>query len=448
MVEALDSDEHRPGAVSRRSAQRALRRVGWLAAVAVLLAAAYSASQASSGQEPATTTAAVAASAPVKPIAFVGDLDGATETAEGVEVFGWVVASDPGAPLPRVDITAGADVVAQVEPTHTRIDVAAAYGTAQNIAGFSARLEPGLAAHTVCADARRTSSSPAVRLGCTRVDRTVARESKAQLDKLVERLGRTAEQRLTGVTAGVAVVPFDTGEVSGWRENRLFISASAAKAWWTAAALDNGQRNAAADAATAVFTVSSDSAAGTMIDLAGGIDAVNAFTTRSRMPDTAAIKWNSGGKPRRSELFPGRKAGSNYVDPSDAATFFYQLGTNQILPPALTEQLATWMRLSPRDSRTGDREASTIPDALPAKVKAGVEQKAGWLRPGDYSVPGHLLGVGIVHPTNGGPSYAIALMSAGGDRTTHRRVIEFFQSASCQIYKHVSGHSRWSCPTW
>ncbi len=403
----------------------------------------------------AVATGAPAAPAEPEPVGAVnvgtgpiGGLDRVRAVPGGVEVTGWALRTDGGRARPRVEVTASGELLARTHPSASRPDLQAAFGVTGRALAFTAVVRPPTGSHTVCMDARATRAGAPVRLGCAPFDVTAASRAQRRLTRLLRGLGREAERRLPGVTVAMAVIPFDTGVTSTWRGNRLFISASAPKAWWTAAALAAGREEEAAAWAPSVFRHSSDAAAGAMIDLAGGIDAVNDFTLSMGMEDTAVMRWNAGRSRPRSLLYPGPLGGSNHVDATDAAAFYYAFGTRQVLDPELTDRLARWLRWSPRHGGIGDREASTIPHALPAEVRDLVEQKGGWLRPWEYSVPGHLLGAGIVHPTNGGPSYAVALMAAGGSHAAFVRMIELFRSVSCQIYVHVSGHDSWRCPDW
>lgn len=375
-----------------------------------------------------------------------GALDAVRVVGREARVIGWAVAASDG-PV-DVEFSAAGDAFAETTTgsagEQRRLDVEVVHGRAA--AAFDVRLTLPPGTHTLCADALAPRSGARVRLGCAVADETAAAAAQTGLQDLLVDLGRAGERQLDGVTVGLAVVPFDTGVTSGHRIDRLFISASSAKSWWTAAALANGKATDAASFAPAVFEHSSDLAAGSIMDLAGGIDAVNDFTTGAGMTDTAAIKWHKGIQ-RASNRYPHRLGNSNYTDPSDAVHFLYQLGTNQLLSPADTDLLAAWMRTSPRSAATGLRIGSTIPDSLPQRVRALVEHKSGWLEPGRYSVDAHLLDVGIVRPTNGSSPYAIALMAVGGDAPTYSRLIDFFQSASCQVYAHLADR-QWRCPPW
>ncbi len=424
---------------------RPVSRIIWALTALVVVAvpvAVRSEGQPRAGPDPERTGAVNVATGPI------GGLDRVRPAAGGVEVVGWAARTDGGARAPRVEISAHGELLSTLRPRSDRLDLEAAYGEAAGSAGFSHVVAVPAGAHTVCADAIASGSQARIRLGCAAADPDAAAAWREALDSLLAALGREAEERLAGVEVALAVIPFDTGVTSSWRGRRLFISASAPKAWWAAAALAAGEAEAASELAPAVFRHSSDAAAGGLIDLAGGIDAVNDFTLSIGMEDTAAIKWGHGGSHRRSRQYPGPLNGSNHVDATDAVGFYYALGTNQVLDPATTRRLARWLRWTPRHAGVGDAEASTIPHPLPPDVQERVEQKAGWLRPWEYSVPGHLLGAGIVHPANGGPSYAVAIMAAGGSHASFRALIPFFRSASCRIYRHVAGDDDWTCPGW
>lgn len=283
----------------------------------------------------------------------VGAVDAVRVTPGGVELDGWALRTRGDGSAPFVEISGNGELLWRSRPDLSRPDVAAAYGDTRAPAGFRAVVLPSPGTTTVCADAVYGSSGTRVRLGCGHADEEGAAAELADLSKPLGDLGRDGESELDGVKLALAVVDFDTGELASWRGNRRFISASTAKAWWTAAALANGQAGPATDLARSVFEDSSDVAAGSMIDLAGGIDATNDFSLSAGMTATGAMKWHHGGT-RFASTFPGPLNGSNYVDASDAANFFYELGTFRVLTPSSTNLLAEWMRLSPRTHNRRD----------------------------------------------------------------------------------------------
>lgn len=410
-----------------------MRRARWWAAISIVCSLAGAFLIPGSDQPPAPSVpgrAAVAATAP-------GSLDAVSVVAGGVELRGWVGGDAVGS---TIHVRTPAGTVATTTADDLRPDLAVVDPAAR---AFSVTVPAPDGAHTVCADLERDDGS-FVRLGCGASDPAAADAAHEALAEVVGDIGRAIESRIPGVTVGVAVVPFDTGRLAGWRENRLFISASTAKTWWVAAALAAGEAEAVADIVEPIFEDSNDFLSGEAMDLAGGIDAVNEFTESAGMADTGAMKWGQGSGQRFAVLHPGPLAGSNHVDPSDAALFFYRLGTNQLLPPAETELLAGWMRRSPRTTADAENEASMMTNDLPRRVRSATEHKAGWLAPERWLVDPHLLDTGIVRPRNE-PAYALALMATGPiDVVEYAQLIRELQDASCEIYRHLADDN-WTC---
>lgn len=407
-----------------------MRRLRWWAAIAGLasLAGALVLPSNDEAAQPLPPARLAVAVTPAGALETVRVTDGV------VEISGWVSGDAANRP---VHIRVGDRTLTTTTADGLRPDLAVVDPTART---FRVTVSPPDTAHSVCVDL--PTGDAFTRLGCGAADPSSADAAHAALDALVDRLGADIESEIPGVRVAIAVVPVDTGRLAGWRENRLFISASTAKSWWVAAALAAGAADDVASIAAPIFEVSSDLLAGDAMDLAGGIDAVNAFTESAGMADTGAMKWGFGDGRRFASDFPGPLSGSNHVDASDAAEFFHRLGTNQILPPIETALLAEWMRLSPRDTSTGESEASMMTDALPRRVAAATEHKAGWLEPDRFSVDPHLLDTGIVRPRRT-PAYALALMAAGPvDASGYSRLQQGLRDASCEIYRHLAD------PTW
>ena len=409
-----------------------MRRLRWWAALAgVASIAGALAIPRGDAPTPAIPTRLAVAATPA------GALEAVRVTDAGIELSGWVGGAAVDDPI---HVRLGDQTLATTRAEGRRPDLAVVDPSART---FRVTIAPPTAAHTVCVDLASPDDT-FVRLGCGATDPAAAAAATGALDDLVEQLGADIEALIPGVRVGIAVVPFDTGQLAGWRENRLFISASTAKSWWVAAALAAGEAAEVAEIAEPIFTVSSDELAGQAMDLAGGIDAVNEFTESAGMADTGAMKWVKGGVSRFAVLHPGPLGGSNHVDASDAAQFFHRLGTNQLLPAHETGLLAEWMRLSPRNRSTGEGPASMMTDALPRRVANATEHKAGWLEPERYSVDPHLLDTGIVRP-RASPAYALALMAAGPmDAPEYGRVQQELRDASCEIYRHLAD-PEWTC---
>src|SRR5690606_14378922 len=95
-----------------------------------------------------------------------------------------------------------------------------------------------------------------------------------------------------GTEVGLAVLDLSTGEYAGTNDEERHVSASSPKAIWVAAALDASGIAAVTPYARPIFEQSDNPAAGSAIDLAGGMNAVNAFYAgKAGMTDSAVTRW-------------------------------------------------------------------------------------------------------------------------------------------------------------
>lgn len=389
------------------------------------------------------------ASGDAPPVGLHGAVDDVTVSGGTATVQGWV-APELGATA-QVLLSFDTDPAVAFPVEEERFDAQVALGSARSVSGFTATRAVPPGAVNLCVDlAIDGRVDQPIRLRCVTVDPAESDRRHDDLQALVNDLATSAENGIAGYQVSIAVLPLDTERVAGHRERELFISASTAKAWWTAAAMANGERAEAEVLAEPVFAESSNTAAGTMIDLAGDIDDVNDYTAGLGMGDTAAVRWSAN---RVSTTFPGRLGGSNHTTATDAVRFGRLLATNQALAPSLSAELAEWMRASPRTDADSPPEwpgvASMLTDRLPPAVRDLVSHKAGWLDPSeDYSVPLHLLDIGIVWPAGDSPGYAVALFGRGTSTSGYDRLIQWMEYASCEIYRLEFDADGWDCGSW
>ncbi len=273
------------------------------------------------------------------------------------------------------------------------------------------------------------------------------------VDQLVVSLGRLANDRVPGAQISIAVVPMRTGDISAVEPDRLYKSASSAKAYWAAAAVREAGVAKVEPLARDTFMYSSDVTAAQMIDLAGGPDAVNAFThDLVKMQDTGLVKWVANGallandKSNTSGVQTAthvteRLGESNYTTARDMVTFLTRLQRGELLDARGTAAVIDWMRLAPDDS-SQEPYSGRLPEQLPPSVRKKVAHKAGWLLPTDTD-PLDLLDFGLVFPEHADP-YAIAVM--GTTDTQFPELEEFIAHASCVIYQKVGNDPSWTCP--
>src|SRR6185369_4782753 len=179
-----------------------------------------------------------------------------------------------------------------------------------------------------------------------------------------------------GTELSITWQDLQTGEHVSLRGADKHVSASSAKAWWVAAALDGVGIDPVAPYAPAIFTYSDNSASGSVIDLIGP-NAVNDWMwSVAGMNDSALTQW-SYDKTRIATNSPRALGSDNYMTSDDAVRFLGKLYRKEILADARGEQLLAWLTLSPNSGTGGWLLAR-----LPADEQASGMHKAGWLPPG------------------------------------------------------------------
>ena len=233
----------------------------------------------------------------------------------------------------------------------------------------------------------------------------------------------------------IAVVLPD-GSVHGVDADKSVRSASAVKPLWTAAAIEVAGLEAVNPFAYRALALSDNYAAGEMIDLAGGVDSVNAWTgATAGLEGTHLAHWSYGSRRLSSS---GNRP--NLTTMRDLALFYARLHQGELLEMAETVQLESWLLETPRRLRYVD---GALVDRLPLAVAAGVFHKTGWLPPGCCSVDARLIiDAGLVVQPNG-EWFGIALSSSGG--RLYNRSVKWVGLAACQIYVVVSNHLEHTC---
>ncbi len=264
------------------------------------------------------------------------------------------------------------------------------------------------------------------------LDRETSRALRPPLQSTLDRLAADASWRTPGSRVALAVVDLESGERAQVAGDQLFVSASAAKAWWVAAALAGTDVERVAPFAVPVFAESDNAATAAVIDLVGP-DRVNRYLWDVvAMRSTALTRWNHGAR-REPTNAPRRMGTDNYTTALDALRFLERLERGEILDPARTRALLDWMRLSPRAGLGGWLTAR-----LPPRSRAGAAHKAGWLEPGccsDERVYNHLNEIGVVRAD--GRRYAVVILSHAGHDFWGKQT-RFVEYASCEIYRAVA----------
>ncbi|MCP3102375.1 class A beta-lactamase-related serine hydrolase [Myxococcus sp. K15C18031901] len=263
--------------------------------------------------------------------------------------------------------------------------------------------------------------------------------ARVSLQSVVDALMVEAARLTPGTDVAIAVRDLRTGEYAGASDAVPHVSASAAKVFWVAAALKKADEAKVAPLAEKVFRTSDNEASGEVIDLVGGPDAVNVYLRSLGVKNTALTKWNYG-KPRRATNSPQALGNDNYLCAVDAVSFLQRLEGGALLKPGPTSRLLGWMELTPREGCGG-----WLGTLLPAKARASLRHKAGWLPPGccsDDTRYNVLNDVGLVQLPEGG-RYAVAILAARGPDWPRQAF--FVERASCVLYRALSGAASLDC---
>lgn len=211
---------------------------------------------------------------------------------------------------------------------------------------------------------------------------------------------------------------------------RTFVSASAPKWVWVAAALHGGQTVARVEPlALPIFRVSDNDAAGDVVMLLGP-NAQNLF-----------YRGPAGMKNSRFCSFIGTTAataagcpGSNLITAEDATEFLARLWDGRLFPLADVRRtkLLEWSLEAPDRGLGG-----YLSEQLPAEVKAKTHHKAGWLPCESYPTLCDSHEIGIVE-VPGQAAYAVAILT---QREANKPMPDFARQnrtlayTSCRIYE-------------
>jgi hypothetical protein len=270
-------------------------------------------------------------------------------------------------------------------------------------------------------------------------------EPPTPLQRLVDRLGVEAQYFDRSAIVGISVERLDSGETAAFQGDRWLKAASSLKATWLAAAVIAVGLDAIAPFAAGVFRQSSNEVGGRVIGLAGGLDAINSFTSGLGMNQTLVVEWTFGGE-HRSSIYPGPHPSLNFTTTDDLVTFWRLMSEGQILGRAASDTLLEWGRME----RLGGYSSGLL-TRLPSGAAEYTSFKMGWLPPGRTEeddetgeiVPvdalDSIIGSGIVAIPNG-PTYAVAIGLFGG--TEWPAKVAFVAYASCRIHEEISGENR------
>lgn len=231
------------------------------------------------------------------------------------------------------------------------------------------------------------------------------------------------------------VLPDET--LHGYEATESRISASAVKPLWAAAALEAAGLEAVRSQAYSALILSDNLAGGRLIDLAGGVDAVNTWTWNvAQLSDTRLEAWRFQDPNRVAEDFRPENPLGNRTTMADLAHFFARLYKGELLGPDENAALQQWL-LDTSHSLNSPRDLDGILlDRLPLEVAESSLHKAGWLRPNccpaEYR---QMIDAGvIVLPDDSW--YALAILSARGE--FYDVTNQWVALASCRIYAFIA----------
>jgi beta-lactamase class A len=251
----------------------------------------------------------------------------------------------------------------------------------------------------------------------------------ASIDEVIAWLDAELPVRSPGSEVSITFEDLQTGYRVSLRGDTKHVSASSAKAWWVAAALDAVGVAPVAPYAPSIFRYSDNSASGSVIDLIGP-NAVNTWMWDvAGMHDSALTQW-SYDKTRVATNSPRALGGDNYMTSDDAVEFLARVYHKQIISDE-SQQLLDWLTLSPNTGTGGWLLAR-----LPAEIQTTGMHKGGWLPPGCCSSDTYYNTaneIGIV-TTQAGRAYAVSILARRGTDFWDRQV-PFVELASCVMFR-------------
>jgi beta-lactamase class A len=253
-------------------------------------------------------------------------------------------------------------------------------------------------------------------------------EQPPDMAPVLASIASRASTSTPGTDFGITVVWLPTGKRWGHRADVYRTSASSAKWFWAMAALAKNDIATVQTPALPTFKDSNNSTAGTLIDLAGGPNAVNDFTSKTLgipITEISLCGW-SFDKTRRATNCSNLAGGDNFFTPNGAATFLEKAWQRASIGRAKGDKLLEWATLSPRSGYGG-----WVGTQLPASARPAMHHKAGWLPTGCCSAgyPAHYNDIAIAHTPRG--SYAVVLSMKSGTDSKMTKTMEW---SSCVIW--------------
>lgn len=253
-------------------------------------------------------------------------------------------------------------------------------------------------------------------------------EPPPDLGPTLARLGPAVAKRSPGSDLSIAATWLPTGDRWSHRGDLRRVSASCAKFVWAAAALHRASIAAVEPAAVLAFGQSDNVRGRMLIDLAGGADAVNDYTSGVlgvAPRDLGLCRYTADVTRAASRCDASAKLNS-FFSPDGAVRFLEGVFRGDGLGPAKRDALLAWAKLMPVGG-------FSIGHRLPREVEATMHHKRGELptgccgqRPGESWTAE----LAIVHTARG--PYAIAISLSGA--RTYALQLDTIEWASCVVY--------------
>ena len=235
-------------------------------------------------------------------------------------------------------------------------------------------------------------------------------------------------KQTVGGNLGFVAIDFRDNEVKVYNETLKVNHASSAKWMFLAAALQKQSIKQVDRYAPTVFRTSDNYYAGILIDLAGGINAVNSFSKSIGIPaDTwSTCNWNYR-KRRLAKNCSRILGGRNLFSPKGIKIFLKSVYERTLFDdPQKNQYLFDIGKMAP-DYGTGGWLTAELPDKVQSKVK----HKAGWI-PRNAGGKNTLNSIGFV-PVPGG-IYGVGIVMEGG--SNYGEAQKYMQELSKKIYRY------------
>jgi beta-lactamase class A len=253
-------------------------------------------------------------------------------------------------------------------------------------------------------------------------------EEPPDMDPVLYKIWQTIKARSNRTSTAMGVQWLPTKQRWSKFGDERHVSASSPKWSWAMAAVAKKSISAVEAAAVETFKTSNNGTAGQLIDLAGGIDAVNDFTiNKLGIPQESfnLCYWGS----RKASSCSHSMGADNFFTPNGVLSFLEKAWARAGVDRAKGDKVLEWALVSP-DSGYG----GWLGTQLPASAQAAMYHKAGWLPPGCCSSDANLNNmneIGII-VTPRGPYAVSILLDKGTDYWgAQQRSMEW---ASCVVY--------------